>query len=156
MLWKIIIVFGAAIASYFIPTPLELQKAFAAGQNFYASSNFEKAIEQYNLIINTESDFLAEDSVRVDLLSGEFIVSVVVAASYQKANALKNLKRKNDAINIFRIVEARNDEPKLAALAQFQIYDIYYQENLPINTRQIKKQKQRFTILAGLTKSWGN
>ena len=126
MLWKIIIVLGAAIASYFIPTPMELQKAFTSGQNFYASSNFEKAIEQYDLIINTQSDFLNEDSVRVELLSGEFVVSVVVAAYYQKANALKNLKRRDDAISIFRIVEARKDEPKLAALAQFQIYDLYY------------------------------
>ena len=126
MLWKIIIVLGAAIASYFIPTPKELQKAFTAGQNFYASSNFEKAIEQYDLIINTESDFLNEDSVRVDLLSGEFVVSVVVAAYYQKANALKNLKRRDEAISIFRIVEARKDEVKLAALAQYQIYDLYY------------------------------
>ncbi len=126
MFWKIIIVLGAAIASYFIPTPKELQKAFTSGQNFYASNNFEKAIEQYNIIINTDSDFLIEDSVRVDLLSGEYIVSVVAAAYYQKANALKNLKRRDEAINIFRIVEERQDEPKLAALAQFQIYDLYY------------------------------
>ncbi len=126
MLWKIIIVLGAAIASYFIPTPKEMQKAFTAGQNFYASSNFEKAIEQYDFIINTQSDFLNEDSVRVELLSGEYIVSVVVAAYYQKANALKNLKRQNEAIEIFRIVESRKDEPKLAALAQFQIYDLFY------------------------------
>ncbi len=126
MLWKIIIVLGAAIASYFIPTPKELQKAFTSGQNFFASSNFEKAIEQYDRIIHTNSDFLNEDSVRVDLLSGEYVVSVVVAAFYQKANALKNLKKQEEAINIFRIVESRKDEPKLAALAQFQIYDLYY------------------------------
>ena len=126
MLWKIIIIISAALASYFIPTPKELQKAFTSGQNFFASSNFEKAIEQYDIIINSKSDFLNEDSVKVELLSGEYIVSVVVAAYYQKANALKNLKRQDEAINIFRIVESRNDEPKLAALAQFQIYDLYY------------------------------
>lgn len=126
MIWKIIIVLGAAVASYFIPTPKELQKAFTSGQNFYASSNYEKAIEQYDIIINTKSDFLDEDSVRVELLSGEYVVSVVVAAYYQKANALKNLKKRDEAISIFRIVEARRDEPKLAALAQFQIYDLYY------------------------------
>lgn len=129
MIWKIIIVIGAAIASYFIPTPKELQKAFTSGQNFYASSNYEKAIQQYDLIINTKSDFLDEDSVRVELLSGEYVVSVVVAAYYQKANALKNLKQRDSAISIFRIVEARNDEPKLAALAQFQIYDLYYRSS---------------------------
>lgn len=126
MLWKIIIVIGGAIASYFIPTPKELQKSFTSGQNFFASGNFEKAIVQYDNIISTESDFLDEDSVRVDLLSGEYVVSVIVAALYQKANALKNLNRQDEAISIFRIVEARKDEPKLAALAQFQIYDLYY------------------------------
>lgn len=129
MFWKIIIVIGAAIASYFVPTPKELQKAFTSGQNFYASSNFLKAIEQYDIIINTNSDFLNEDSVRVELLSGEYIVSVVAAAYYQKANALKSLSRRDEAINIFRIVEARKDEPQLAALAQFQIYDLYYRSN---------------------------
>ncbi|MEO8399687.1 MAG: tetratricopeptide repeat protein, partial [Ignavibacteriaceae bacterium] len=126
MLWKIIIVLSAAVASYFIPTPQELRNAFVSGQNFYASSNFDKAIKQYDLIIDTESDFLKEDSVKVELLSGELNVSVVVAAYYQKANALKNLEKKNEAIKIFRIVENRHDEKKLAALAQFQIYDIYY------------------------------
>lgn len=129
MIWKIFIVLGAAVASYFIPTPLELQKAFISGQTFYASSNFEKAIQQYDYIINTKSSFLREDSVKVELLSGEFIVSVVVAAYYQKANALKNLKQRDSAISIFRIVEARNDEPKLAALAQFQIYDLFYRSS---------------------------
>jgi tetratricopeptide (TPR) repeat protein len=126
MIWKIIIVIGAALASYFIPTPKELQKAFSSGQNFFASSNYEKAIKQYDIIINTNSAFLNEDSVRVELLSGEYNVSVIVAAYYQKANALKNLKRRDEAVNIFRIVERRKDEPKLAALAQFQIYDLYY------------------------------
>lgn len=126
MTWKIVIVLSAAVASYFIPTPLELQKAFIAGQNFYASSNYIKAIEQFDIIINTESDFLQEDSVRVELLSGEYIVSVVAAAYYQKANALKNLKKNQEAINIFRIVEQQKDEPKLAALSQFQIYDMLY------------------------------
>jgi tetratricopeptide (TPR) repeat protein len=126
MIWKIIIVLAASIASYFIPTPQELQNAFIGGQNFYASGNFRKAIEQYDYIINTKSDFLDEDSVKVELLSGEFVVSVVVAAYYQKANALKNLGNRSAAVEIFRIVEARYDEPKLAALAQFQIYDIFY------------------------------
>lgn len=129
MIWKILIVIGAAVASHFIPTPLELQKAFISGQNFYASSNYEKAIQQYDHIINTRSDFLREDSVRVELLSGEFVISVVAAAYYQKANALKNLKMLDSAISIFRIVEDRKDEPKLSALAQFQIYDLYYRSS---------------------------
>lgn len=126
MIWKLIIVISAAIASYFIPTPQELQNAFVSGQNFYASNNFVKAIEQYDLIINTDSDFLDEDSVKVTLFSGELTVSVVVAALYQKANALKNLEQKDAAIATFRIVEQRRYEPQLAALAQFMIYDIYY------------------------------
>lgn len=117
---------AAAIASYFIPTPQELQEAFKGGQNFYASNNYKKAIEQYELIINTNSDFLEEDSVKVQLLNGELVVGVVVAAYYQKANALKNLDLPDSAVTIFRIVEARDDELELAALSQYQIYDIYY------------------------------
>jgi tetratricopeptide (TPR) repeat protein len=126
MIWKIIIVITAAVASYFIPTPQELRDSFTSGQNFYASGNFLKAIEQYDIIIDTDSDFLKEDSVKVDLFSGDLVVSVVVAAYYQKANALKNLENKDGAIQIFRIVESRQDEQKLAALAQYQIYDIFY------------------------------
>lgn len=126
MIWKVIIVLAAAVASYFIPTPQELRDAFIGGQNLYASGNYERAIEQYDYIIETESDFLKEDSVQVDLLSGEFVVSVRIAAYYQKANALSKLELKDSAITIFRIVESKQEEPKLAALAQFQIYDIYY------------------------------
>ncbi len=126
MIWKILIVLAAAVASFFVPTPKELKDAFIGGQNLYSSSNYEKAIQQYDLIINTESDFLKEDSVKVDLLSGQMIVSVVVAANYQKGNALNKLGKIDEAIKYFRKVEAREDEKKLAALAQFQIYDIYY------------------------------
>ncbi|NWF88119.1 MAG: tetratricopeptide repeat protein, partial [Ignavibacteriaceae bacterium] len=145
MIWKIIIIISAAIASYFIPTPKELQKAFTAGQNFYASSNFPKAIEQYDVIINTQSDFLNEDSVKVDLLSGEYIVSVVAAAYYQKANALKSLGKRDEAISIFRLVEERKDEQKLAALAQFQIYDLYYRSNDYIQAiREARKLSDKY------------
>ncbi|MBZ0200425.1 MAG: tetratricopeptide repeat protein, partial [Ignavibacteriaceae bacterium] len=126
MIWKVLIMLAAAIASYFIPTPQELQEAFKGGQNFYASNNYKKAIEQYDIIINTDSKFLDEDSVKVQLLNGELVVGVVVAAYYQKANALKNLDLPDSAITFFRIVEAREDELSLAALSQYQIYDIYY------------------------------
>lgn len=126
MIWKVVIVIAAAVASYFIPTAQELRNAFSAGQNFYASSNFQRAIEQYDIIIKTDSEFLSEDSVRVELFSGEMVVSVVVAAYYQKANAIKSLGDNTKAIEIFRIVENRQDEKQLAALAQFQIYDIFY------------------------------
>jgi tetratricopeptide (TPR) repeat protein len=126
MLWKIIIVLGTAIASYFIPTPQEFKNAFTAGQTFYASGNYIKAIEQFDYIINEKSPFLSEDSVKVELFNGEFVGGVVVAAYYQKANSLKHLDKKYESIDIFRIVEQRQDEPQLAALAQFQIYDFYY------------------------------
>lgn len=129
MIWKLIIVLGTAIAGYFIPTPIELQNAFVSGQNFYASSNFVKAIEQYDKIIETDSPFLTEDSVKVTLFNGELTVKVITAALYQKANALKNLEKKDSSIAIFKIVEEKGDEPELAALSQFQIYDIYYRTN---------------------------
>lgn len=126
MTWKIIVVLGLAVASFFIPTPLELQNAFTSGQNFYASSNFVKAIEQYNLIIDTKSEFLNEDSVKVTLFNGDLVVRVIDAAMYQKANALKSLGLKDSAITIYKIVEADGNELELSTLAQFMIYDLHY------------------------------
>ncbi|MEN3038544.1 MAG: tetratricopeptide repeat protein [Candidatus Kryptonium sp.] len=130
-MWKIIIIvtLTASIISNFVPTPLELQKAFISGQNFYASGDFKKAIKQYDIIINTESKLLNEDSVRVALFHGDLVVSVKTAAYYQKGNALRKLKRNAEAIESFRVVaEQRKDSPWLSALAQYQIADIYYDE----------------------------
>lgn len=124
--WEIIIALFAAAASYFIPTPLELQTIFKGAQTIFASGNYPKAIEQYDIIIHTKSEFLDEDSVKVTLFDGELTVGVVAAATYQKANALKSLKQPDSAIVYFRNVEVRKDEPTLAALSQFQIYDINY------------------------------
>lgn len=130
MIWQIIIVVSAAIASYFIPTPKELQEVFSGAQNLYASSNYQKAIIEYDYIIGTNSKFLRIDSVKVTLLGGELTVGVVNAAYYQKGNALRQLNKPDSAISIFRIVEARPDEPQLSALAQFQIYDIFYSKKM--------------------------
>ncbi|MHC1736767.1 MAG: tetratricopeptide repeat protein [Ignavibacteriaceae bacterium] len=126
MTWKIIVVLGLAVASFFIPTPVEMQNAFTSGQNYYASNNYKKAIEQFDLIIDTESDFLNEDSVKVTLFNGDLIVRAIDAALYQKGNALKSLGLKDSAISIYRIVEAQGREPELATLSQFMIYDIFY------------------------------
>lgn len=128
MIWQIVIVLSLAVASYFVPTAQDLKNSWIAAQNFYASSNYVKAIQQYDNIINTQSDFLHEDSVKVELFNGELIVSVVSAAQYQKGNALKNLGNKYAAIENFRIVEKKKNEPELAPLSQFQIYDIYYRD----------------------------
>lgn len=130
-MWKIIIIITltASIIANFVPTPLELQKAFISGQNFYAAGDFKKAIKQYDLIINTESKFLNEDSVKVQLFNGDLTVSVKTAAYYQKGNALRKLKMTDDAIKNFKIVaNERFDSPWLSALAQYQIADIYYEE----------------------------
>lgn len=130
-MWKIIIIvtLTASIIANFVPTPLELQKAFISGQNFYASGDFKKAIRQYDIIINTKSKLLNEDSVKVALFNGDLIVSVKTAAYYQKGNALRRLKRNAEAIENFKIVvEQRNDSPWLSALSQYQIADIYYDE----------------------------
>jgi len=126
MTWKIIVVLGLAVASFFIPTPVELQNAFTSGQNFYASNNYKKAIDQYDRIINTKSDFVNEDSIKVTLFNGDLVVGVIDAAHYQKANALKSLGQKDSAISIYRLVESEGKEPELATLSQFMIYDIYY------------------------------
>ncbi len=129
-MWKIIIIvtLTASIIANFVPTPLELQKAFVAGQNYYASGDFKKAIKQYDFIINTKSKLLNEDSVKVELFGGDLIVGVKTAAYYQKGNALRKLKRFDEAVQSFKVVvERRFDSPWLSALAQYQIADIYYE-----------------------------
>ncbi|NUN07695.1 MAG: tetratricopeptide repeat protein [Ignavibacteriaceae bacterium] len=126
MIWKVIIFLASAAASFFIPTPQELKDDFTGGQLLFASSNYIRAIEQYDKIINTSSNFLDEDSVKVTLFNGELTLGVVAAAYYQKANALKNLKMPDSAITIFRLVESKPYEAELRALSQFQIYDILY------------------------------
>jgi tol-pal system protein YbgF len=128
MLWKILIaLLAASVAAYFVPTPLELQNQFKSGQNFFVVKDYKKAIKQYDDIISTDSDFLTEDSVKVSLLNGEYIVGVITASYYQRANAYKNLKEYDKALEDFRIiVEKRKDSPSLSALAQFQIYDLFY------------------------------
>jgi len=128
MLWKIlIVVLVASAASYFIPTPQVLTDHFKSGQNFFAAKDFKKAIQEYNIILNTESKFLNEDSVKVTLLNREFTVGVKTASYYQRANAYKNLKNYDEALRDFRVVvNERSDSPKLSALAQYQIYDMFY------------------------------
>lgn len=122
----IIVILSASLASYFIPTPFELQTAFKSGQDFYASKDYRRAVEQYDKILETESSFLEAESVRVSLLNDELNVGVKTASYYQKANALRNMSKKDESIEAYRIVEQRKDSPKLASLAQFQIYEMYY------------------------------
>jgi hypothetical protein len=85
-MWKIIIIvtLTASIIANFVPTPLELQKAFISGQNFYAAGDYKKAIKQYDFIINTESKLLNEDSVKVALFNGDLIVSVKPQLIFRK------------------------------------------------------------------------
>lgn len=122
----IIVLLSASLAAYFIPTPGEVQSHFKSGQDFYASRDYKRAIEQYDWIISTESDFLQADSIQVALLNNELNVTARTASYYQKGNALRNLGKKEESIENYRIVEQRGDSPKLSALAQYQIYESYY------------------------------
>jgi tetratricopeptide (TPR) repeat protein len=122
----IIILLSASFAAYFIPTPLEVQTRFKSGQDFYAGKDYRRAIEQYEWIISAESKFLEADSVRVNLFGNEMNVAVRTAAYYQKGNALRNLGKKEESIANYRIVEKRTDSPQLSALAQYQIYEMFY------------------------------
>lgn len=125
-MWQLIFFVIATITSYFIPTPQEFKNAFQAGQNYFVSRDYKNAIRMYDYILYTESKFVNEDSIKVGILNNEFIISVRAAAAYMKGNAFKQMNYSDSAIHYFRIVSLRKDEPKLAALAQFQIYDIYY------------------------------
>jgi tetratricopeptide (TPR) repeat protein len=125
-MWQAIIVIVAAVLSVFIPTPQEMRNAFNAGQNYFVSRDYINAIRQFDKILYTESPFLKEDSVKVNILNDEFRISVKIAATYQKANTFKQLNKADSAITYFRSVANQKEEIKLAALAQFQIYDIQY------------------------------
>ena len=122
----IFIILAASIAAFFVPTPQEMQSHFKSGQDYYASRDYRRAIEQYDWIINAKSKLLEADSIRVALLGNELIVGVRTAAYYQKGNALRNLGKKPESIENYRIVEGRTDSPRLSALAQLQIYEMFY------------------------------
>jgi len=122
----IFIVLAASVAAFFIPTPQEMQSHFKSGQDYYASRDYRRAIEQYDWIINAKSKLLEADSIRVALLGNELIVGVRTAAYYQKGNALRNLGKKPESVENYRIVESRTDSPRLSALAQLQIYEMFY------------------------------
>lgn len=123
----IFVLLAASGASYFVPTPQQVRNSFISGQNYFAARNYPMAIEQYNKVLNTESNLLTADSIRVTLMSGELSVGVRTAAMYQKANAWRNLGRMDTAIALFRLAQSRPDTPKLLALSQYQIYDIFFQ-----------------------------
>ena len=125
-MWQIVVFLVATIASVFIPTPQEIKNAFQAGQNYFVSRDYKNAIKQYDYILYTQHKLLREDSVKVGILNNEYVVSVRAAAFYMKGNAFKQLNISDSAIYYFRLVSLRKDEPRLAALAQFQVYDIYY------------------------------
>ena len=122
----IVVVLGIAVVSWFTPTPMELQDRFKSGQDYYASRDYHRAIEQFDVIIDSESGLLEEDSIRVSLLNNEINVGVRSAAYYQKGNAFRSLGMTDSAITYYRIVERREDSPKLSALSQYQIYEIFY------------------------------
>lgn len=147
MFWQAIIVLAAAIAAYFIPTPQELRDDFNGAQNLFAASNFKPALVLYDKIIDTDSRLLNKDSVRVTILNGELTISVLGAAYYQKANALKSLNMPDSAISIFRIVESSDFGGELRGLAQFQIYDIYYsQKNYAAVVEEARKLVEKYPL----------
>lgn len=130
MSFQVIISILVAVGSlaYFIPTAKELRDSFVAGQNYFAARNYPKAIEQYDIVLNTESDLLTADSVRVTLLNGDLTVGVRSASIYQKANSYRTLGLTDSAISTFRFALLRKDSPKLLVLSRFQIYDLFLQK----------------------------
>lgn len=125
-MWQLIVFIVATIASMYIPAPQEFKNAFQSGQNYFVARDYKNAIRMYDYILYTESKFVNEDSIKVGILNNEYIVSVRAAAAYMKGNAFKQMNYSDSAIHYFRMVSLRKDEPRLATLAQFQIYDIYY------------------------------
>lgn len=125
----IISVLAAAVSlAYFIPTPQELRDAFVSGQNYFAARNYDKAIEQYDKILQIENDLLTADSVKVSLLNGDLTVGVRSAAIYQKGNAYRIVGNLDSAIATFRQALTRDDSPKLLILSRYQVYDLFLQK----------------------------
>lgn len=124
----ITILLAAGSLAYFIPTPQELREAFTAGQNYFAARNYPKAIAQYDKVLETESDLLTADSVRVTLLNGDLTVGVRSAALYQKGNAYRILGGLDSSIATFRAALERPDSPRLLVLSRYQIYDLFLQK----------------------------
>lgn len=151
----IIVVLAASLAAYFIPTPAELQTHFKSGQDFYAAKDYVRAIDQYDRIIGAQSRFLESDSVRVSLLSNEVNVGVRSAAYYQKANAFRNLGKTDSSIAYYRIVEQRTDSPKLSALAQYQIYELYLnQKNHRKAVEEARRLIERYPLDERVPEAW--
>jgi len=132
MLWQIVIVVVslASALSYFVPTPTVLVNSFKSGQTFFASGDYKKAIEQFDEILATKSVLLNADSVKVSILNGEFVLGVRTAAYYQKANSLSKLQRYEESAGNFRLVEQSNDMPRVRAMAQAQLYNLYFKQKM--------------------------
>lgn len=151
----IIIVLSASLVAYFTPTPNELQTHFKSGQDFFASKDFRRAIEQYEKIIKAESSLLKTDSVQVSLFNNEMVVGVKTAALYQKANALRNLGRKEESLEYYRMVERRTDSPRLSSLAQFQIYEMHYAEkNYPQAIAEARALIVKYPLDEKVPRAW--
>ena len=136
-------------------SPAELQDSFEKGQKLYALGDFEKAINRYMSVLETESNATI-DVEQVDVTVGEFILPVRVAATYQLANTynklgLEKLQRSKfletegkEAESRQRYGEARDDlgksleyfdrlltdpdvEERTRVMAQYQILETNYE-----------------------------
>ncbi len=76
---------GLILGSRMVPTPEEIRASFKQGQKFYASEDYEQAIETFEEINSIESSLLSTDEITEEI--GEIQAPIKEIALYQTGNS---------------------------------------------------------------------
>jgi len=141
---------GLIAGSQMVPTPEEVRASFKQGQKFYASEDYEQAIETFEEINGIESSLLATEDITEEI--GEIEAPIKEIALYQTGNSYfkqggetqfksrraREPKLKAElaaeanedflkAANYFRRSEVTSSTPKLKALARNRLISTLYE-----------------------------
>jgi tetratricopeptide (TPR) repeat protein len=141
---------GLMAGSRMVPTPEEVRASFKQGQKFYASEDYEQAIEMFEEITGIESSLLATEEITEEI--GEIKAPIKEIALYQTGNSYfkqggetqfksrraREPKLKEElateanedflkAANFFSRSEATSTTPKLKALARNRLVSTLYE-----------------------------
>ncbi len=123
----ILIVLSTIGISTMVPSPQELTTYFREGQSLFVIEDYERAIDKYERIVQTESSLLDEDQVMVVVtFEEETEIPVKLAATYQLGNAHKKLGQYDEAVTYFGDVVRTAPGEQLRSLAQYQIITARY------------------------------
>ncbi len=141
---------GLIATSRMVPTPEEVRASFKQGQKFYASEDYEQAIETFEEINGIESSWLATEEITEEI--GEILAPIKEIALYQTGNSYfkqgeetqfksrraREPKLKEElgaaaneeflkASDFFRRSESTSSTPKLRALARNRLVSTLYE-----------------------------